>query len=858
MFSLVQGEMNVRWPIAVCLFGIIFAGALRASPQREISSANHDGASPLSEASAPIIDEIVFLDLRRIASAALQPQISSREGESFDARRIEADVRALARLGWFGEISVETQPKKDTSSPSKGTAPRVRLVFHVEEMPYLTGVEYAGSRLLSQAQIERLLSESHLGVPLGEPANPAMLNRIAQTIRFALAELGHPQSKVQIRREQSSNATVHVHFEISDGLHIPVGRIDFEGNPELSAKLLRRQMRRIAPEAFFASLRSKNAYTPEAFEEDRERILTYYQNHGYPEARIGDARLSHYEKNSLHWFLWPHRTIDTRLSISIPAQAGSYYRFGSIDLSHALIEAGGQRGRKLQTISRAETGKPYSAQAIEHLRRAWFVVIRPKPAVEKSASYRAVDTSRMFDPDSHMAGIKLGLSDASPYIVRRIEIRGLHRFSDRFVRRRISLQEGRPFDDRALETGLAHLARTGYFRPIHKEDIHVETDEVGRTADVTIHLQEVGQQRASFSGGQGQFGSTLGIAYTIFDLLQREELLAAQIDGGPESLQLLLGVAKEGFLGSRGSLALSVFNNILRPHFVKGVKGPFFTSQSEGLNAGWSYAVTNTDSLGVNYGLSRSTTDYSLALPASLAGLAASDFHARTSSHSLGLGWTRDSGNEHLTFANSLSGGWLGGSENMLRSSQEYAHLFPDPIFCHQNAWAFRTSFGGAGSYQGDMPLYARIFSADEQVRGLRTGELGPYASVSSPTHSGNTQYSAAPAGANLFGAANTEYRVPLGGGTQAASFLDLGSGWLLPNWLGHARPSLLDSTNGLLHASTGIELSWTVPGIQVPVRGYYAMNVLRLNRFLPLPNGSVFHAHNRFSAFGWALGALF
>ncbi|HVS89960.1 MAG TPA: POTRA domain-containing protein [Candidatus Acidoferrum sp.] len=850
--------MNVRWPIAACLVGIMFAGALRASPQREISSANHDAASPLSEASAPIIDEIVFLGLRRIASAALQPQISSREGESLDARRIDADVRALVRLGWFGEISVETQPKKDTSSPSKETAPRVRLVFHFEEMPYLTGVEYTGSRLLSHAQIERLLSESHLTVRLGEPADPATLNRIAQTIRFALAELGHPQSKVQIRREQSSNATVHLHFEISDGLHIPVGRIDFKGNPELSSKLLRRQMRRITPGTLFSSLRGKEAYTREAFEEDRERILTYYQNHGYPEARIGDARLSYYEKNSLHWFRWPHRTIDTRLSISIPAQAGPHYRLGSIDASHALIEAGGQRGQKLQTVLRGETGKPYSAQAVEHLRRAWFAVIQPKPGVEKSASYRAVDTSRIFDPDSHMVGIKLGLSDAPPYIVRRIEIQGLHRFSDRFVRRRISLQEGRPLEDRALETGLAHLARTGYFRPIHKENIHIETDEVGRTADVTIHLQEVGQQRASFSGGQGQFGSTLGIAYTLFDLLQREELLAAQIDSGPESLQLLLGVAKEGFLGSRGSLALSVFNNILRPHFVKGVKGPFFTSQSEGLSAGWSYALTNTDSLGVNYSLSRSTTDYSLALPASLAGLAASDIHARTSSHSLGLGWTRDTGNKHLTFANSVSGGWLGGSENMLRSSEEYAHLFPDAIFSRQSTWAFRTSFGGAGSYQGDMPLYARIFSGDEQVRGLRTGELGPYASVSSLTPSGNTHYSAAPAGANLFSVANAEYRVPLGGGTQAAGFFDLGFGWLLPNWLGYARPSLLDSTNGLLHASTGIELSWTVPGIQVPVRAYYAVNVLRLNRFLQLPNGSVFHAHNRFSAFGWALGTLF
>lgn len=92
----------------------------------------------------------------------------------------------------------------------------------------------------------------------------------------------------------------------------------------------------------------------------------------------------------------------------------------------------------------------------------------------------------------------------------------------------------------------------------------------------------------------------------------------------------------------------------------------------------------------------------------------------------------------------------------------------------------------------------------------------------------------------------------------QAAGFFDLGSGWLLPNWLGHSRPSLLHTTNGLLHGSTGIEFQWTVPAIQVPVRGYYVVNVLRLNRFLALPGSSVFHAHNRFSAFGWALGTLF
>ena len=106
--------------------------------------------------------------------------------------------------------------------------------------------------------------------------------------------------------------------------------------------------------------------------------------------------------------------------------------------------------------------------------------------------------------------------------------------------------------------------------------------------------------------------------------------------------------------------------------------------------------------------------------------------------------------------------------------------------------------------------------------------------------------------------AANVEYRAPLGEGTQAVGFFDLGSGWLLPNWLGQTRPTLLNSTNGILHGSIGVQLQWTVPGIQVPVRAYYAVNVLRLNRFLQLPDGALFHAHNKLFAFGWALGTLF
>jgi outer membrane protein assembly complex protein YaeT len=850
--------MIVRWLIAVITGGVLLVGGeLRAASVSEAILVKPATLSAFPTASPPIIDEIVFVGLRHIAPAAVQAQISSRAADPLDVRRIESDVKALGRLGWFDDIRVEAQPAQQSALTLIGTLQRVRVIFYIHELPHLAKVEFVGSQLLSVAQIHKLLEGKRQNPHLGEPATPASLQRIGQTIREALAELGHPQPEVRIHRVEFANCSVSVCFVISDGPHLPVGRIDFEGNIAITQKVLRREMPRTAPGAFFASLRGKSAYTRDGFEEDRSRMLIYFQNNGFPEARIGTPRISVYENASRRWTLWPFRKTGMRLAVSVPVEAGPFYRVASVDVSSELVAAGMKHGPKLPALSKAQVGSAYSAKATEDLRHLWVVAIQPKHGREVASPLRSVESSRMFDQEAHEVQVCIGFSDAQPYIVRRIEFRGLHRFSDRYLRRRIGLQEGEAFEERALEIGLARIAKTGYFHTIRKEDIHVLTNDISHTADVTIQVAEAGTQHAAFSGGLGQFGSTLGLAYSLFDLLQRDELISAQFDGGPETLQIVLGLVLEGFLGSRDSLAISLFDNVLRPRFASSAKGPFYSSESEGLHTGWRYPLTNTDSLTVSYSLTHTNTVYS-SLPASITDLSSADLRARTSSSAVGFSWTHDTASERLLIENSVSGGMLGGTESMLRSNEVYARIMPDPLFSHRNAWAFRTIFSGAGSYQGVMPLYALLFSGNAQVRGLSPGQLGPYAEVPSLTASGNQTYSAVPAGANIVTAANAEYRIPMGRSVRAACFFDLGSGWLIPNWMGKSRPTLLDSTNGILHGSLGIELTWTVPEIQVPVRAYYAVNVLRLSRFYQLADGSLFHAHNPLFAFGWALGTLF
>lgn len=466
--------------------------------------------------------------------------------------------------------------------------------------------------------------------------------------------------------------------------------------------------------------------------------------------------------------------------------------------------------------------------------------------------------SPTFDHATHIASVKFDFDPAPPYTVRRIEFRENQRFPDRYLRRRIPLSEGQPLDEYALEAGLARLARTGYFQPFKKEDVQIDTHEASHTADVTIHLHEKGKQRITFSGGRQQFGSTVGIAYTVFNLLGLDEFLSTQIDGGPETLQLAIGLAKEGFLGSRGTLALSVFDTFLRPRLTPGVQGPFQRSQTEGVNLGWTYAASDVDAIGLNFGISRSLTEYVVDQPSTTTNPQPIDLQSKTSSHSLAIGWTHDAGNQKVQLTDSVSGGWLGGSENLLKSKAEYGQIFPDEIFNHHNAWAFRTTVSAAGSYKGDMPLYARFFSGDDLVRGLRPGELGPYQTLANVSPSGTTTYSAVPGGANLIAASNLEYRFPLSRGVEGAAFFDAGSGFLLPNWLGQTRPTLIHSTNGLVHGTTGFELRWTLPGVGTPLRVNYSFNLLRLNRTLFMPDGSAFRLHDSLGALGWGLGPLF
>jgi outer membrane protein assembly complex protein YaeT len=670
-----------------------------------------------------------------------------------------------------------------------------------------------------------------------------------------LEEMGHPQADVRIALEEVAAGAVRAHFKIEDGPHISVGRVSFVGNRVFSEDLLRSQMKRVVPTAHFAALRDKNIYTQARLQEDLSGVGEYFQNHGYPEARVGVPSVEVRQDIERRRFAWPHRRIVPHLQISVPISEGTFYKLAAIEVHGDLpITA---RGDGLITTSGLKSGEPYSQQKLEHLREALSQPLAAESFSRHPAS--AASENLKFDPEKRTVDATFSIRASNPYTLRRLTFTGERRFSDRYYRRHIPVREGEPFDPKKLELGLQRLARTGYIRPLKSQDVHLQFDEAHHSVDASIRVTEIGEQKISLVGGRSNLGNTIGIAYSVFNLLGGEELISSQIEGGPDSLHLALILTEQAILGSRASLSFTVFQNVIRPR-LPGAPGNqhFLTSHSRGLGVGLGYPVATDETLTATYAVSHQSTDYELALPSSLTGSVSNGVSSSTSNHSFGLDWNGKNDGQHWDTSASVSGGWLGGDENLVRFSAENERLERDPLTNGHNTWAFRSYATGVSTLKGNLLFQNRYFAGNEVLRGFRSGEIAPYASENVTDASGKNSFRAIPAGTDLLAVVNTEYRAPVAPRTEAVGFLDTGTGWLLPNWLGASHPILLAGTNGILRASAGVELRWQAPIVEQPLRLDFAVNPLRLVKSFVLPDGSHFRAPDRQWAWGWGLGALF
>ena len=167
------------------------------------------------------------------------------------------------------------------------------LVYNMEERERVKIVDYVGTEKVDTSKIEEALKAKSISIRLDSFIDPGLIRRVSGVVHDVYAEKGYEfvEVKPEIKPIEGGPKLVNVTFHITEGPKVKIR----DGG-------LRRQHRdqgqqaRAADEGeqgrgMFSFILGSGTYKADKFEEDADKVVAYYRDRGYIEARVGQPEL---------------------------------------------------------------------------------------------------------------------------------------------------------------------------------------------------------------------------------------------------------------------------------------------------------------------------------------------------------------------------------------------------------------------------------------------------------------------------------------------------------------------------------------------------------------------------------------
>ena len=481
--------------------------------------------------------------------------------------------------------------------------------------------------------------------------------------------------------------------------------------------------------------------------------------------------------------------------------------------------------------------------------------------------------------------VTVQMNEGPQYFVNRIVFNGNTTTRDNVIRREMRLVEGGVFNTEALKYSVRRLNQLGYFTEIHGDERDTKIDKTPgkpNNVDVTMRVAEQNRNQLTFGAGVSQYEGVFGqLAFQTSNFMGRGESLTVQATAGDRSQNYQLAFT-EPFLFDRNITGgFDVFKRSL--DYIG-----YYTQKSTGANLIFGFPVADFSRMFVNYSyeqvkmtnLNEALIDQSCLLREGGCSIISSigDLTQLTDTQ-------RELINRNPFLFDSLLLG-QGGSRTISKLVPSFVHNTVDnPIFPNQGKrltaavdlavlggntqylkprlegiyfrrHLARTSLGFRAQAEyikavGDttnLPIFERLFLGGEySIRGLDIRSVGPTVAGSQVVLGGNKSL--------LF---NAEYLISIASQVRIVLFYDAGQvrdvgesfAWKedLTRLVPPPTPPLVDpfATSSLtvpnapgvttevigqtsaFKTSTGVELRFFMPVLNVPFRLIYAWNPQR------------------------------
>ncbi len=395
---------------------------------------------------------------RRIDSGAILRKIQTKTGDAYDPSVLREDLKAIYQMGYFDDVQIDV---KD------GEVGKI-ITFRVVEKPAITSLTYTGIDELDEEDVTAVVSIKENAI-----LNPARVNESAAAIQTLYKSKGYYNTVVTPEITYPTDETAAVRFVIDEGEKIYIKEISFEGNTSFDDDDLE-DVIETSTKGLFSWLTESGLLNRDLLNQDSTRIVAFYNNNGFLEARVGEPEIT----QEGEW-----------LYIKFIIEEGPRFKVGTVDITGDLISDKDVfldmlEIRDAEYLSR-QTLREDIIRITDYYAEQGYAFAEARPQLDKSTSGSRVD-------------IILDIDRGDLVYINRISIRGNSRTRDNVIRRELEIAEGGVFNTKGIRDSTRRLQRLDFF-----EEVNITPEPALDPSKMNIGIDVKEKSTGQFSIGAG-------------------------------------------------------------------------------------------------------------------------------------------------------------------------------------------------------------------------------------------------------------------------------------------------------------------------------------------------------------------
>ncbi len=480
-------------------------------------------------------------------------------GIPFAGSAIDKSIANLMATGAIDDVKVFIDPESSTDD-------EVVLVFKVRTKPRIGEIKFSGNEELSSRKLEK-----EIEISVGELFDEAGIKADQIALEELYLEKGFWNSRIESEvKQMPDNKNVSILFRIVENEKRKIRKISFEGNENLSARKLLKEME-TAPLRFWRFWSKRSRYRPSVLEEDLNQLRAAYRDEGFLDVKIEQSGVSISQEGN------------SGLDLTISVVEGERSYFGETVLAGNVVITTDE----LLAEGRIKRGEPYSPTLLSEERER----LRKKYG-EKGYLDARVRSIRKPNLDTDQIDLRFEITENNKFSVNSIHVRGNEKTKTVAIIRELALAPGETFDLIRMETSEARLRNTRFFEKVTLDDEPITSQDpelVNSRRNLVVNVEEGRTGHVSFGVGFSTLEKAMMFAefrQGNFDLMRWRSPHRLQGDGqkfrlrlklGARSNEAVLALEEPWFLNRRVAAGFELFRQ----------KSDYYSSYYDELRAGF-------------------------------------------------------------------------------------------------------------------------------------------------------------------------------------------------------------------------------------------------------------------------------